>query len=165
VVLRSPRVFGPTLVGGGLVIGLLANAGVGSVLRRAAHFQPSSLVLLGVLMLGYEVVRAVQWILLLRGLDPPPPWRTAAMAYLGGELVKGIPAGQYAQPILLRRAEGTPLTASIAAMWLILWIEAATCLLILGLLGSLPWPWIRPLAWGCWPPPARRAGWSAAAAV
>ncbi|HZS90936.1 MAG TPA: lysylphosphatidylglycerol synthase transmembrane domain-containing protein [Chloroflexota bacterium] len=146
--LRSPRVLGPALAGASLLAALLAYAGIGPVLRRVAQFQPSALLLLGALMLGYEAVRAAQWALLLRGLDPPPPWQTAAMAYLGGELVKGLPGGQYAQPLLLRRALGTPLAASIGAMWLLLWLEAAVCLLALGLLGALPWPWLRPLAWG-----------------
>jgi uncharacterized membrane protein YbhN (UPF0104 family) len=140
-------VLGPALAGAGLLAALLAYGGVGPVLRRTAQFQLSSLLLLGVLMLGYGAVRTGQWVL-LRGLDPPPPWQTAAMAYLGGDLVKGLPGGQYTQPLLLRRALGTPLVASIAAMWLLLWIEAAVCLLALGLLGSLPWPWLRPLGWG-----------------
>src|SRR5581483_5723162 len=49
--LRSPRVLGPALAGGALLAALLAYAGVGPVLRRAAQFQPASLLLLGVLML------------------------------------------------------------------------------------------------------------------
>jgi uncharacterized membrane protein YbhN (UPF0104 family) len=114
----------------------------------AAQFQPSSLLLLVALMVVYEAVRTLQWVLLLRALDPSPPWRMSAMAYLGGELVKGFPAGQYAQTILLRRAGGTPIAHSLAATSLILWIEATVCLVAVGVLGTMSWPWLQPVAWG-----------------
>ena len=103
--LFSPRIILPLLVGVLIIVVLLGAADVGRVLQVVQGFHPLYLLLLFALALAYEAVRAVQWFLLLRVLDRQEPWRVALMSYLGGELAKSLPGGQYVQTYLLRQAQ------------------------------------------------------------
>jgi len=139
-----PRVIVPLVIGVLIIIVLLGAADVGRVLRVVSGFHPLYVLLLFALALAYEAVRAVQWFLLLRVLDRREPWRAALMSYLGGELSKSLPGGQYVQTYLLRQAQGVPIARSAAATTVILWLEVVVSLVVVLLLGVGPWPWVRP---------------------
>lgn len=142
----SPRVVVPLVLGLAIIVVLLRAADVGRVLHIVSTVRPFYLLLLVVLSSAYEALRALQWFLLLRAVEHRVPWRAALMAYLGGELAKSLPGGQYVQTYLLRQAQGIPIARSAAATTLILWLEVVSCLLIALLVGVGPWPWLRPVA-------------------
>lgn len=144
--LIAPRTVLPLVGGVGLVAILVGYADLGQVSRAAHRFQLSYLPLLLLLTIGYQGLRATQWWLLLRQDGRGVSWRVAVMSYMGGELSKALPGGQYVQTYILRRAQGTPIAVSAAATTVILWLEVVVCLAVVALLGVGPWSWIRPLA-------------------
>src|SRR5207247_4202682 len=109
----SPRLVVPLVFGVGLIILLLGYADVVHVLRVAGTFNPAYLLLILIFTAGYEALRAVQWFLLLRVVNPRAPWQTALMSYMGGEVAKAMPGGQYFQAYLLRQARGVPISCSV----------------------------------------------------
>jgi uncharacterized membrane protein YbhN (UPF0104 family) len=123
---------------------LLGSADVGRVLRVVSGFHPRFVLFLLALTGLYQALRAVQWFLLLRVLDRQAPGRVALMAYMGGEVAKALPGGQYFQTYLLRQAQGVPMARSAAATTLILWLEVVVSLLVVLVLGVGAWPWLRP---------------------
>src|SRR5256714_15428706 len=142
----SPRLVVPLVFGVGLIILLLGYADVVHVLRVAGTFNPAYLLLILIFTAGYEALRAVQWFLLLRVVNPRAPWQTALMSYMGGEVTKAMPGGQYFQSYLLRQARGVPIACSTAATTIILRLEVAVSAAIVLLLGVGPWTWVRPAA-------------------
>lgn len=144
--LATPRVIVSFVFGVGMIVFLLGYADVGRVLSVASTFQPIYLLLILALAVMYEAARALQWIVMLRALDRREPWRAAVMSFMGGEMAKILPGGQYFQTYLLRQAQGMPIARSAAATTVILWLEVVVCLLIVGLLDIAAWPWVRPAA-------------------
>ena len=142
----SPRVVVPLVLGLGLIILLLGYADVAHVLRVASTFRPAYLLLILLVTGAYEALRAVQWFLLLRVVNSREPWQTALMSYMGGEVTKALPGGQYFQAYLLRQARGVPIACSTAATTIILRLEVAVSAAIVLLLGVGPWTWVRPAA-------------------
>src|ERR671932_521681 len=136
----------PLVFGLGLIILLLGYSDVAHVLRVASTFRPAYLLLILIFTASYEALRAVQWFLLLRVVNPREPWQTALMSYMGGELTKAVPGGQYFQAYLLRQARGVPLACSTAATTIILRLEVVVSAAIILLLGVGPWTWARPAA-------------------
>lgn len=144
--LFTPRTIVPLVAGIGIIAVLLGYADVGQVVHAAENFQFSFLPLLLALTVGYQGLRALQWWLLLRDGERPVAWRVAVMSYMGGELAKALPGGQYAQTYVLRQAHGTPIAVSAAATTVILWLEVVVCLAVVTILGVGPWGWVRGLA-------------------
>jgi uncharacterized membrane protein YbhN (UPF0104 family) len=142
----SPRLVVPLVFGVGLIILLLGYANVVHVLRVASTFHPAYLLLILMVTGGYEALRAAQWFLLLRVVNPREPWQTALMSYMGGELTKAVPGGQYFQAYLLRQVRGVPIACSAAATTIILRLEVVVSAAIVLLLGAVPWTWVRPAA-------------------
>jgi len=142
----SPRLVVPLVLGLGLIILLLGYADVAHVLRVASTFRPAYLLLILLVTGAYEALRAVQWFLLLRVVNSREPWQTALMSYMGGEVTKALPGGQYFQAYLLRQARGVPIACSTAATTIILRLEVAVSAAIVLLLGVGPWTWVRPAA-------------------
>ena len=142
----SPRLVVPLVFGLGLIILLLGYADVAHILRVASTFRPAYLLLILMVTGGYEALRAVQWFLLLRVVNPREPWQTALMSYMGGEVTKALPGGQYFQAYLLRQARGVPIACSTAATTIILRLEVVVSAAIVLLLGVGPWTWVRPAA-------------------
>jgi uncharacterized membrane protein YbhN (UPF0104 family) len=68
------------------------------------------------------------------------------MSFMGGEMAKALPGGQYFQTYLLRQAHGVPVSRSAAATTIIIWLEVATCLVAVLILGVGSWTWVRPAA-------------------
>ena len=79
-------------------------------------------------------------------VNPREPWQTALMSYMGGEVTKAMPGGQYFQSYLLRQARGVPIACSAAATTIILRLEVVVSAAIVLLLGVGPWTWVRPAA-------------------
>src|ERR687888_1328451 len=142
----SPRVVVPLVLGIGIIAALLGYANVDRVLQAASAFQPHYVLLILLLTLAYEALRAMQWLLFLRVLNHRKAWRGGLMSFLGGEMAKALPGGQYFQTYLLRQAHGVPVARSAAATTLIIWLEVAICLVVVLILGVGPWMWVRPVA-------------------
>src|ERR671930_2653168 len=75
----SPRVVVPLVLGIGIIAVLLGYANVGRVLQAASTFQPRYFLLILLLTLAYEALRAVQWLLLLRELNHRKAWRSPGL--------------------------------------------------------------------------------------
>jgi uncharacterized protein (TIRG00374 family) len=142
----SPRVVVPLVLGIGIIAVLLGYANVDQVLQAASAFQPHYFLLILLLTLAYEVLRALQWLLFLRVLNHRKAWRGGLMSFMGGEMAKALPGGQYFQTYLLRQAHGVPVARSAAATTIIIWLEVATCLVAVLILGVGSWTWVRPAA-------------------
>ena len=142
----SPRVVVPLVLGVGIIALLLGYANVGRVLQAASTFQPRYFLLILLFTLAYEALRAVQWLLFLRVLNHRKAWRGGLMSFMGGEMAKVLPGGQYFQTYLLRQAHGVPVARSAAATTIIIWLEVAICLVAVLILGMGSWTWVRPAA-------------------
>src|ERR687885_1662274 len=142
----SPRVVVPLVLGIGIIAVLLGYANVDRVLHAASTFQPHYLLVILLLTLAYEALRALQWLLFLRVLNHRKAWRGCLMSFLGGDMAKVLPGGQYFQTYLLRQAHGVPVARSAAATTLIIWLEVAICLVVVVILGMGSWLWVRPAA-------------------
>src|ERR671931_85789 len=119
----SPRVVVPLVLWIGIIAVLLGYANVDRVLHAASAFQPHYLLLILLLTLAYEALRAMQWLLFLRVLNHRTAWRGGLMSFMGGEMAKVLPGGQYFQTYLLRQAQGFPMARSAAATTIIIWLE------------------------------------------
>src|SRR5437763_527910 len=126
----SPRVVVPLVLGIGIIAVLLGYANVGRVLQAASAFQPHYFLLILLFTLAYEALRAVQWLLFLRVLNHRKAWRGCLMSFMGGEMAKVLPGGQYFQTYLLRQAQGLPMARSAAATTIIIWLEVGAGLVI-----------------------------------
>ena len=142
----SPRVIVPLVFGVGIIAFLLGYADVGRVVRAVSAFQPIYLLVILLCTLGYEALRAVQWHFFLRMLGKRNVWHISVMSYMGGEMAKVLPGGQYFQTYLLRQASGVPIACSAAATTIIIWLEVVVCLVVLALLGVAHWLWVRQAA-------------------
>src|SRR5437764_2612608 len=142
----SPRVVVPLVLGVGIIAVLLGYADVGRVLQAASTFQPRYFLLILLFTLAYEALRAVQWLLFLRVLNHRKAWRGGLMSFMGGEMAKVLPGGQYFQTYLLRQAQGVPVARSAAATTIIIWLEVVICLVAVLILGVGSWLWVRPAA-------------------
>jgi uncharacterized membrane protein YbhN (UPF0104 family) len=142
----SPRVIVPLVFGIGIIAVLLGYANAGQVIQVASSFQPIYLIAIFLLLVSYEILRALQWLVFLSVIEQSVPWRTALMSFMGGEMTKMLPAGQYFQTYLLREARGIPIARSAAATSIIIWLEVLVCAVILLITGVGRWIWVRPAA-------------------
>lgn len=98
------------------------------------------------LMVGYEVVRGVQWHYLLTAMGIHVPIRTQIFVFAAGEITKSLPIGNYFQNYLLQQSKGTDFGRSSAATTVIILTEVAVSLLGVIILGLGTWTgWLRPL--------------------
>src|ERR671935_42958 len=79
----SPRVVVPLVLGIGIIAVLLGYANVDQVLQAASAFQPHYFLLILLLTLAYEALRAMQWLLFLRVLNHRKAWRGCLMSFMG----------------------------------------------------------------------------------
>jgi len=143
--LLRPNVLIPLIFGAALVAALLSFANVTKVIALITAFHPVGVLYFVLLMLAYEAVRGVQWHVLLRALGVEASLRTQAFTFLGGEVTKSLPIGNYFQNYLLQQSEGTDFSRSSAATTLVIWVEDAVCLVGLLILGLGHWTWLRPV--------------------
>jgi len=121
---------------------------VRKIAGRVVAFRPVDLLLFLLLMVVYEAVRGVQWHVMLRALGVNVPLRTQTFSFLGGEVTKSLPIGNYFQNYLLQQSKGTDFGLSSAATTLVIWVEVLVSLVGLVALGVSGWDWLRPLIIG-----------------
>ncbi len=132
-----------------VLLGLLPIFGdVRKIAGRVVAFRPVDLLLFLLLMVVYEAVRGVQWHVMLRALGVNVPLRTQIFSFLGGEVTKSLPIGNYFQNYLLQQSKGTDFGLSSAATTLVIWTEVLVSLVGLVVLGVPGWDWLRPLIIG-----------------
>jgi uncharacterized membrane protein YbhN (UPF0104 family) len=141
-----PRVVLPVIFGVAVLLGLLAIGNAGAVLRDILTFSPGSLTLYLLLLLGYEAVRTLQWLVWLRAVGVRAPLGVRVFAFLAGEGGQFLPAGNYLRTYLLRQAGGTAYASTIPATTVTMWIEDAVALAAVIVLGIPGWHWLRTAA-------------------
>ena len=123
---------------------LLGVSNMVQVIAVMEGFQHSYLLYVLVATAAYEAVRCVQWHVLLTALEIRVPLRTQVFTFLGGEVTKHLPLGNYVSNYLLRQSVGTAFGRSSAATTLMMLTEAALALAGLVLLGLGAWSaWLR----------------------
>jgi len=138
--LLRPHVVIPLLLVGGLVAALLSLTNIGKVIALMVAFPPIDLLLFLALMVAYEVVRGVQWIVLLRALRLKSPLRTELFAFSVSEVTKALPIGNYVQNYLLQESEQREdFGRTSAATTLIILLEVGVSLLGVFIFGDGSW--------------------------
>jgi uncharacterized membrane protein YbhN (UPF0104 family) len=143
--LLRPRVLIPAIIIGGLVVALFGFADLHQVARLIVGFQRSYLLFFFLLMLAYTTIRGAQWLVLMHALAVPATLRAQIFAFLGGEVTKYMPIGNYFQGYLLQEASGADFARTSAASTLIVLIEVAISLAALVIIGINGWDWLRPV--------------------
>ena len=142
--LLRPSVVIPVLFTAGIVAALLALTDIRQVIALMASFQRLYLLYFLLLMVAYEVVRAVQWAYLLHAQRSKTPLRTQIFAFSVSEVTKALPIGNYVQNYLLQEAEGEDFGRTSAVTTLIIFIEVGVSLLGVVILGDGSWTtWLR----------------------
>jgi hypothetical protein len=114
------------------------------VLAVMEGFQHVYLLYILLAMVAYEVARCAQWHVLLSALEIRVPLRTQVFTFLGGEVTKHLPLGNYVANYLLRQSVGTAFGRSAAATTVMMLTEVALTLGGLVLLGLGSWSdWLR----------------------
>ncbi len=132
-----------------VLLGVLPLFGdVRTIVALIAAFRPIDLLLFLLLMVVYETVRGAQWHIMLRALGVRAPLRTQIFSFLGGEVTKSLPIGNYFQNYLLKQSQGTDFGLSSAATTLVIWVEVLISLVGVAVLGIGGWDWLRPLIIG-----------------
>lgn len=138
-----PNVVIPLLLVGGLVFALLSLTDIRKVIALMVSFPPTDLLLFLGLMVAYEVVRGVQWIMLLRALRLKSSLRTELFAFSVSEVTKALPIGNYVQNYLLQESEQhEDFGRTSAATTLIILLEVCVSLLGVLIFGDGSWTMI-----------------------
>jgi uncharacterized protein (TIRG00374 family) len=143
--LLRPKVVIPTVLGLALIGALLGVSDLGQVVAAIGRLRGGSVLAFFALMLLYEVIRGLQWHVLLRALDVRVPLEAEAFSFLLGEATKTAPIGNYFQNYLLSRVEGEDFGQTSATTTLIVLIEVALSLVVVAIVGIDGWGWLRPL--------------------
>jgi len=147
--LLQPKVLIPVILSVALLVALLAFADVGKVVALMEGFQKIYLLWFLLLMAAYEVVRGVQWHVLLTSLDIHVPIPTQIFSFAAGETTKSMPIGNYFQNYLLQQSKGADFGLTSAATTVIIVLEVTVSLLGVVILGLGPWSGIvRPVIIG-----------------
>jgi len=146
--LLRPKVLLPVVLLAVLLALLPLFGDVRQIAALIVSFHPVDLALFLGLMIVYEAVRGVQWHVMLRALGVKAPLRTQVFSFLGGEVTKSLPVGNYFQNYLLKQSQGTDFGLSSAATTLVIWVEVVVALVGVAILGIDGWDWLRPLIVG-----------------
>jgi hypothetical protein len=147
--LLRPAVVIPTLLSVAILAALLSVSNVAQVILVMEGFQPRYLLYVLVSTAAYEALHCLQWCVLLTSLELRVPPRTQVFAFLGGEVAKHLPLGNYVANYLLRQSAGTAFGRSSAATTLSMLTEVALALAGVVLLGLGDWGgWLRPVIVG-----------------
>lgn len=147
--ISRPKVVVPILLAAALLGVAVTLSNLSRVFTRIAHIPVLSLGLTLLLAATYLICKGLQFRGFLKDLNLSIPWRSMLFAYLIGEVTVTLPLGIYAQNYLLQRLNGSRVSRTAAATTLMLMFEAGIFFLILALLGTHGWPWLRLIALGC----------------
>lgn len=144
--LLQPRVFIPVVVGAGIIVGMLGIAGPGSVVDAVGRFSTLDLLWSAALLLGFAIVRGVQWYFLLTVQDISVSVRGKIFAFILGEAAKTLPLGNFFQNYLLEQQSANVskghlyvFSRTSAATVLIVLLELASGLSVLAIFGLGAW--------------------------
>ncbi len=140
-----PSVVAPLLLSAVLLVVLLTVGNANTIISLARHIPVVTLLALVLVLIGYEAVKAAQWLVLLHGLRIRAPRRVQVYTYLVGEPARVLPIGNFVENYLLLRTAGTAFGFSAVATLTSVLIEVGAALAGLALLGLGPWGWLRPL--------------------
>jgi uncharacterized protein (TIRG00374 family) len=141
-----PAVVIPTTLGVAVLASLVGLSDPAKVVAVMKSFRHIYLLYILALMVAYEVVRCLQWAVLLRAQGVEAGLRTVVFTFLGGEVAAALPVGTYVRNYLLQRSTGTEFGRSSAATTLTFITELAVCLAGLVILNLGSWSvWLRPL--------------------
>ena len=146
--LLRPKVLLPIVLLAVLLALLPLFGDVRKIAALIVAFRPLDLLFFLLLMAVYEAVRGVQWHVMLQALGVKVPLRTQIFSFLGGEVTKSLPIGNYFQNYLLQQSKGTDFGLSSAATTLVIWVEVVVSLAGVAILGVGGWDWLRPLIVG-----------------
>lgn len=142
--IARPKVFVPLALTAGLLAALFSLADLGAAITIMSGFKRASLAYFLVLMIGYEVVRGVQWSYCLHELNLHVPLRKQIFAFALSEVTKALPIGNYFQNYILKLMGEADFSRSSVATTLIVFEEAFVCLVGVVLLGLGGWTtWAR----------------------
>jgi len=143
-VLARPQVFVPLVLSVSLLVFLLSVADLAEVRRGIESLPLGVIVAVFTLTLGYLLLKGWQLRLFLTGLRIEMGMRPFTASFTVGELADTLPAGVYAQNLLMQRLQGTRFATSAAATTFALMFEGAITLITLVIIGIPGWPWLRP---------------------
>lgn len=142
--LIRPKVFIPLVLAIALVAALLSFADLRKVVKLMEGFQRIDLLYYFLLMIGYEVVRGIQWRYTMVTLGVKAPMRTEIFAYVLSEVTKILPIGNYFQNYVLQVSKGVDFGLTSAATTLVVLEEVAVGLVGVVILGLGSWTtWLR----------------------
>jgi uncharacterized protein (TIRG00374 family) len=134
---------------GGVLLGLILlfflfeTSDFGKVVEGFQRFRYSLLFIVFALVVGRELVRIVEWRILLRQLGIRARWRHTILGLLSGDASQIIPAGIYVSNAVLEREEEANVARSLSATAAMQYLEVVVCLLVLAVIGVAQWWWIR----------------------
>lgn len=145
--LLQPKILIPIILSVAILVALVALVtDPKKLVALMEGFQKINLLYFLLLMIGYEVVRGVQWHYLLMSMGIHVPIRTQIFVFAAGEITKSLPIGNYFQNYLLQQSKGTDFGRSSAATTIIVLTEVAVSLVGVVILGLGTWTgWLRPV--------------------
>lgn len=144
--LIKPKTLIPLVLAVALIAALLSFSDLKKVGAIMASFHRIDLLYYLLLMIGYEVVRGVQWRYTMVVLGVKAPMRTEIFAYVLSEVTKILPIGNYFQNYVLQQSRGVDFGLTSSATTLVVIEEVAISLTGVVILGLGAWTtWLRPL--------------------
>ncbi len=147
--LLNPKVLIGTILGAVVLATLLSLSDIGTVWHIIEGFPPIILPMLFALIVGREMLRAVQWRIFLNAIGIHATRREAFLTLAGGDAAQVLPAGLYFQDLLISRELNTGVSAPLAATTLMIWMEVTIAMLALAILGLPGVPLLRPIMAVC----------------
>lgn len=143
--LLNPKILFPAIMVIAVIAALLAFGNIQKVIGLMERFDRSYLLWFFLLMIGYTIVRGIQWHFLLHELETKAPIRSQIFAFLVGEMTKSLPIGNYVQNYVLQRTQDEDFGRTSSASTLIILTEVAISVLGVDIIGLGDWGWLRPV--------------------
>lgn len=141
----NPKVLFPLILVVAVIAALLAFGDIRKVVGLMESFDRIYLVWFFLFMIGYTIVRGIQWHFLLHELGTKAPLRSQIFAFIIGEMTKSLPIGNYVQNYVLQRTQDEDFGRTSAASTLIILTEVVISVLGVDIIGLGDWGWLRPL--------------------
>lgn len=140
----NPKVLFPLILVVAVIAALLAFGDIHKVIGLMEGFDLIYLLWFFLFMVGYTIVRGIQWHYLLWQLGTKAPLRSQIFAFLVGEMTKSLPIGNYVQNYVLQRTQDEDFGRTSAASTLIILTEVVISVLGVDIIGLGGWGWLRP---------------------